>query len=86
MWKHQQILRAVIQGAASLSLAAAIYIGIDLYRGLVEGSFSLLRGAPVTHEDGFRFTLIAFGEGLAVVSMLGCAALMVKVHSVVCRH
>ena len=56
-------------------------IGIDLYRGLADGVFSLVRGKPITAADGFGYRLLVFGESLAVIAMLGCAALMLKLYS-----
>ena len=77
-----RLLGTVILSTALLSLAGAVYIGADLYRGLVEGSFALVRAEPITQADGFRYKLIAFGESLVVLVLLGCTVLMLKVFSV----
>jgi hypothetical protein len=79
---NPRIIGIVILCAALLSLAGAIYIGADLYRGLVKGSFALVRAEPITQADGFRYKLIAFGESLAVLVLLGCTVLMLKVFAV----
>lgn len=61
-----------------LALGAALYIGLDLYRGVVHGVFQLVRVTPVTAADGARYWLIMFGEGLGVATMLFVAGALLK--------
>ncbi len=72
-------LKPLLLLTALLSLAAAIYIGSDLYAGLTRGVFTLVRGQPVTSADGFRYKLALIGESMGVLLMLGCAGLMLKI-------
>lgn len=62
---------------AIVALTSAVYLGLDLYRGLFEGGFTLVRGNPISSGDGFRYWLIFFGEGLALATLASCAGLMV---------
>lgn len=74
-------LSAIALLGALLALAAGGYIGLDLYRGLVDGNFLLVRGKPITPADGFRYWLTAFGEGFGVLCMVFGTWLMLKLYS-----
>ena len=73
---------ALLAGAA-VALISGAFIGIDLYHGLVDGEFRLVRGNPITSADGFRYGFTAFGETLSVVILAGCTGLMLKLFSLV---
>lgn len=64
-------VRAIVLAGAILSACGAAWVGMDLYSGIESGIFHLLRGQPVSAADGFRYWLLAFGESLAVLTLLG---------------
>ena len=66
---------ALLIGAA-MALISGACIGVDLYHGLVDGEFRLVRGNPITQADGFRYGLTAFGETFGVFILAGCTWLM----------
>lgn len=74
----QRSLQTILLAAALLSLAAAMVLAIDLYAGIAGKGFALVRGAPVSASDGFRYHLLLTGESTSVLLMLFCAGLMFK--------
>jgi hypothetical protein len=62
-----------------VALGAAVFVGVDLYRGLAHGTFFLARSQPVTIDHGVRYWLTAVGEGIAVCAMVFGAGLMARV-------
>lgn len=75
---------ALLAGAV-IALFSGVLIGIDLYHGIVDGEFRLVRGNPITPADGFRYGFTTFGETLSVVILAGCTGLMLKLFSLVRR-
>ena len=78
-------LAPLFLAVACIALGGVAVLALDLYRGLADGAFMLVRGTPVTVDDGFRYTLIALGEGLGVLVLLGCAGLMLHLASLTRR-
>ena len=74
-----KLLQTLLIWVALLALGAAVYIGSDLYAGLTGSGFTLVRGEPVTPSDGLRYKLAILGESIAVLLMLGCSGLMLKI-------
>ncbi|CAG0977119.1 hypothetical protein RHDC4_01652 [Rhodocyclaceae bacterium] len=66
-------IRLVLIAGALLAAGGAAWIGMDLFSGLGDGGFGLVRGEPVTREDGFRYWLLVGGESLAVLVLTGIA-------------
>jgi hypothetical protein len=64
-------VRMIMLAGAMLSACGAVWVGMDLYSGIEDGIFHLVRGQPVTSTDTFRYWLLAFGESLAVLTLLG---------------
>jgi len=69
-------IKAIIFAGAVLAAAGAVWIGVDLYSGLVHGVFRWVRSHPVTALDGFRYWLAAGGESLSVLILSGMAILL----------
>ena len=69
-------IKALIFAGATMAAAGAGWIGVDLYSGLVNGVFRLVRSHPVTAVDGFRYWLAAGGESLSVLILSGMAILL----------
>ncbi|MDK9725361.1 MAG: hypothetical protein OEL88_10765 [Sterolibacteriaceae bacterium MAG5] len=66
-------IRLVLVAGALLAASGAAWVGADLFSGLGDGTFGLIRGGPVTRDDGFRYWLLVCGEGLAVLVLTGVA-------------
>lgn len=66
-------IRVIVFAGAALALGGAIWLGIDLYSGLVHGIFHLVRANPVTTADGFRYGLLVCGESFSILVLLGVA-------------
>lgn len=64
-------VRLALLAGALLAAGGAVWIGTDLVSGLGDGRFELVRSGPVTRDDGFRYWLLACGEGLAVLVLAG---------------
>lgn len=64
-------VQMIVLAGTLLSARGAAWVGMDLYRGLESGTFYLVRGQPVNAADVLRYWLLAFGEGLAVLTLLG---------------
>lgn len=67
----RKTIRIIVLAGALLSAGGAAWVGLDFYAGLKGGIFYLVRGHPVSAAEGFRYWLLAFGEGLALLTLLG---------------
>jgi len=64
-------IRLIVLAGALLSACGAAWLGMDLYSGLENGIFHLVRTRPVSAADGFRYWLLVVGESLAVLTLSG---------------